>query len=74
MMLHATKRRFKDCPGFHNSTGRLGPKRGRKCYNQLAELLVLPPTIPPTPTISFHVCHHAQQRFVPALHVCHHKW
>ena len=23
---------FKDCPGFLNSTGRLGPKRGRKCY------------------------------------------
>ena len=22
----------KDCPGFLNSTGRLGPKRGRKCY------------------------------------------
>ena len=21
-----------DCPGFLNSTGRLGPKRGRKCY------------------------------------------
>ena len=32
MMLHATKRGFKDCPGFLNSTGRLGPKRGRKCY------------------------------------------
>ena len=28
----ATKRGFKDCPGFLNSTGRLGPKRGRKCY------------------------------------------
>ena len=27
-----TKRGFKDCPGFLNSTGRLGPKRGRKCY------------------------------------------
>ena len=26
------KRGFKDCPGFLNSTGRLGPKRGRKCY------------------------------------------
>ena len=24
-------RGFKDCPGFLNSTGRLGPKRGRKC-------------------------------------------
>ena len=24
--------RFKDCPGFLNSTRRLGPKRGRKCY------------------------------------------
>ena len=23
---------FKDCPGFLNSTRRLGPKRGRKCY------------------------------------------
>ena len=32
MMHHATKREFKDCPGFLNSTGRLGPKRGRKCY------------------------------------------
>ena len=32
MMHHATKRGFKDCPGFLNSTGRLGPKRGRKCY------------------------------------------
>ena len=32
MMLHATKRGFKDCPGFLKSTGRLGPKKGRKCY------------------------------------------
>ena len=32
MMHHATKCGFKDCPGFLNSTGRLGPKRGRKCY------------------------------------------
>ena len=32
MMHHATKRGFKDCPGFLNSTGRLGPKSGRKCY------------------------------------------
>ena len=32
MMHHATKRGFKDCPGFLNSTGRLGPKRGRQCY------------------------------------------
>ena len=32
LMHHATKRGFKDCPGFLNSTGRLGPKRGRKCY------------------------------------------
>ena len=32
MMHHATKRGFKDCPGFLNSTGRLGPKRRRKCY------------------------------------------
>ena len=31
-MHHATKRGFKDCPGFLNSTGRLGPRRGRKCY------------------------------------------
>ena len=31
MMLLVSKRRFKDCPGFLNSTGRLGPKRGRKC-------------------------------------------
>ena len=29
MMHHARKRGFKDCPGFLNSTGRLGPKRGR---------------------------------------------
>ena len=28
----ATKRGFGDRPGFLNSTGRLGPKRGRKCY------------------------------------------
>ena len=32
MMHHATKFGFKDCPGFFNSTGRLGPKRGWKCY------------------------------------------
>ena len=32
MMHHATKRGFKDCPGFLHSTGRLGPKKGRKCY------------------------------------------
>ena len=32
MMLLVPKRGFKDCPGFLNSTGRLGPKRGRKCY------------------------------------------
>ena len=32
MMLLESKRGFKDCPGFLNSTGRLGPKRGRKCY------------------------------------------
>ena len=32
LMHHATKRGFKDCPGFLNSTGRLGPRRGRKCY------------------------------------------
>ena len=32
MMLLESKRGFKDCPGFRNSTGRLGPKRGRKCY------------------------------------------
>ena len=32
MMHHATKRGFKDCPSFLNSTGRLGPTRGRKCY------------------------------------------
>ena len=29
---HTTKRGFRDCPGFLNSTGRSGPKRGRKCY------------------------------------------
>ena len=32
MMHHATKRGFKDSPGFLYSTGRLRPKRGRKCY------------------------------------------
>ena len=32
MMLLVSKRGFKDCPGFLNSTGRLGPKRGRKWY------------------------------------------
>ena len=32
MMHHTTERGFKDCPGFLNSTGRLQPKRGRKCY------------------------------------------
>ena len=32
MMLLVSKRGFKDCPGFLNSTGRLGLKRGRKCY------------------------------------------
>ena len=32
MMHHTTKRGFKDCPGFLNNTGRLGPKRGEKCY------------------------------------------
>ena len=32
MMLLVSKRGCKDCPGFLNSTGRLGPKRGRKCY------------------------------------------
>ena len=31
-MLLVPKHGFKDCPGFLNSTGRLGPKRGRKCY------------------------------------------
>ena len=36
MMHHATKRELKDCPGFLISTGRLGPKRGRKCYVTLA--------------------------------------
>ena len=30
--LYRSKRGFKDCPGFLNSTRRLGPKRGRKCY------------------------------------------
>ena len=36
MMLHAAKRGCKECPGYLNSTGRLGPKRGRKCYVTLA--------------------------------------
>ena len=26
------QKRNEDCPGFLNSTGRLGPKRGQKCY------------------------------------------
>ena len=26
------QKRNEDCPGFLNRTGRLGPKRGRKCY------------------------------------------
>ena len=29
---HATKRGFRDYPGFLNSTGRLGPKRGQNCF------------------------------------------
>ena len=29
---HAAKRGFKNSPGFFNSTGWLGPKKGRKCY------------------------------------------
>ena len=32
MMHHTTKREFKNCPDFLNSTGRLGPKREWKCY------------------------------------------
>ena len=32
MMLNVAKRGVNDCPRFLNSTGRLGPKRGRKCY------------------------------------------
>ena len=32
MMLLVSKRGFNHCPGFLNSTGRLGPKRGRECY------------------------------------------
>ena len=32
IMLLESKHGFKDCPSFLNSTGRLGPKRGRKCY------------------------------------------
>ena len=32
MVHHTTKRGFKDCPGFVNSTGWLGPKRGPTCY------------------------------------------
>ena len=38
MMHHATKHGFKDCPGFFNSTGRLGAKRGRICYVTVAFL------------------------------------
>ena len=37
MMLLVSKRGFKDCPGFLNSTARLGPKRGR------FEMLILSP-------------------------------
>ena len=29
---NAKQKRNDDCPGFLNHTGRLGPKRGRKCY------------------------------------------
>ena len=36
MMHHATKRGFKDCPGFLNSTGRLGPNDFWKCRPCLA--------------------------------------
>ena len=36
MVLLVSKCGFKDCPGFLNSTGRLGPKRGQKCYVTLA--------------------------------------
>ena len=36
MMLLVSKRGFKDRPRFLNSTGRLGPKRGWKCYVTLA--------------------------------------
>ena len=36
MMLLESKGAFKDSPGFLNSTGRLGPKRGRKSYVTLA--------------------------------------
>ena len=40
MVLLVSECGFKDCPGFLNSTGRLGPKRGpkrgQKCYVTLA--------------------------------------
>ena len=36
MMLLVSKRGFKDCPGFLNSTRRLGPNRGCKCCVTLA--------------------------------------
>ena len=32
MMLLVSKRGFKDCPVFLNSTGRLRPKKRPKCY------------------------------------------
>ena len=35
MMHHTTKRRFKDCPGFLNGTGRLGPKEGGNATSPL---------------------------------------
>ena len=36
MMLLVPMHGFEDCPGFLNSTGRLGPERRRKCYVTLA--------------------------------------
>ena len=65
MMHHATKRGFKDCPGFLNSTGRLGPKKGRKCYVAPAFLEVPKEgeqnqMSKPTPRVT--MMHHATKR------------
>ena len=65
MMHHATKRGFKDCPGFLNSTGRLGPKRGRKCYVTPAFSGVPnkgEQNQKSTPTLGVTMMHHATKR------------
>ena len=65
MMHHATKRGFKDCPGFLNCTGRLGPKRGRKCYVTPAFSGVPnkgEQNQKSTPTLGVTMMHHATKR------------